>query len=168
MTEPFSFKRNYRTIEADEPGLEGFAIRVRAGISNDEHEALVAAYKDLLEYNIAYFQMEPKQRAAADERKDTPSRREWALMAPYIVGWNALGETADGEEKPLPPPAECGPDVFACVPLDAIAWMWRTIIEGYRSTGKAGSLPVKPPPSAGPTLVTKSPDAESRQGRRAS
>lgn len=165
MPDTFNFKRNYRRIDCDEPGYEGFWIKVRAGISNDERDALREARREGLEYNIAYLNMEPVERAAIDASGDTPRRREFALAAPFIVGWNAVGETDAGEEKPLPPPAEAGPDIFACVPVDIFIWMFQLVVDGYVASGKAMTSQPVSMPASGPQIVPM-PDADERKSRR--
>ena len=163
MTDGFSFKRNYRLIRCDEPGYEGFEIRVRAGISNDERDALTERWRELVDYNVAYREMEPVDRERVNESGDTPRRREWQLLAPLIVGWNAVGDrvdetTGETEEAPLPPPAEAGAEVFACVPADLLGWMRGCVLDGYVVSGKAlDSLP-KSTATSGPQIVRSEED----------
>lgn len=47
----------------------------------------------------------------------------WALMAPYVAEWNALGLDPDGNALPVPPPAEAGPDAFQAVDASLTLWL---------------------------------------------
>jgi hypothetical protein len=61
-----------------------------------------------------------------------------ALMAPYIVAWNVMGEEAITDDEgnitgyqtvPLPPPAEAGPDIFRAADLDGedLSWLFMEV-----------------------------------------
>ena len=109
--------------------------------------------------------MEPAARDAANDAHDTPRDRQWALLAPYIVGWNAVGETTDGEEKGMAPPAENGPAVFGCVPVDLFVWMWGVVADGYIASGKARESLPPSTPIAGPQIVPL-PASDERPAKR--
>ena len=62
------------------------------------------------------------------ELRDIPSGKDvtfedvWQVIHPYVTGWNLVGETDDGTQAPVPPPAEAGPDAFFM--LDAGLNLW--------------------------------------------
>lgn len=61
-----------------------------------------------------------------DDMAMTPEQtyaERWAVIAPYIRSWNAMGLDAEsGEMAPLPPPAEAGPSIFSA--LDRMVFIW--------------------------------------------
>ncbi len=123
----------------DEDGPLGFKIKVRQYITNAERDDIVRESNELRAYSLDYLAMDAAQRAALDEAGDTPRDREWRFLAPYIVEWNHAAETESGEIEPVPPPAGAGPEVFALVTPEQYAWMYQTVIGGWRATGKAKS-----------------------------
>jgi hypothetical protein len=47
----------------------------------------------------------------------------WPMLAPFVVGWNAVAlDLATGEYAPVPPPAEAGADAFRSV--DSLVTIW--------------------------------------------
>lgn len=140
--------------DAEFPELAGFAVEVRTSITNREQEDLQDAHNAILDYNAEWLRMEPAERAKADAANDTPRDREWALVAPMVRDWNAVGLDPDGNDVPIPPPAEAGPQTFMAVPAPAVAWITRVTLMGYRATGKAGGLPTPSTPTSGPRIVS--------------
>jgi hypothetical protein len=132
---PFRMADKKEWIACDQPGLEGFAVLVRTSVTNAEQDELRERFRANAAYQEAYFAAPAPER----DRDDTPRRRELALVAPYVLDWNAVGVGSDGDEKPLPPPAVAGPDAFECVTPDAERWIVQVVLLGYHATGKAGS-----------------------------
>lgn len=143
---PHSFAPRYGWEHCDVEGLEGFAIYVRRGITNREREDLNEAHQAIVEYEVAYVKSDPKKR----DHDDTPRKREMALIAPFIKDWNAVGLDADGNDAPIPAPADAGPDAFLAIEPEAYDWIVRHILLGYRASGKAGGWGVASPRSAAP------------------
>lgn len=135
LATPFSVGNRYRVECCPEEGLTGFCVEVRDNLMNFERDQLEAATDDIAVYNKAWLATPDDER----DHSDTPARRELTLIAPYIRAWNAVGiDTADGQEKPIPPPAEAGPQVFDLLEQPMTNWLRITIIRGYL-TGKGFS-----------------------------
>lgn len=68
----------------------------------------------------------------------------WALMAPLVREWNALGLDPDGAAVPVPAPAEAGPDAFAAIDASLTLWLLnelRQVHLGGEERGKESSAP---------------------------
>ena len=68
----------------------------------------------------------------------------WALMAPYVAEWNALGRDPDGNALPVPPPAEGGPDAFRAIDASLTLWLMgelRQVHLGGEERGKGSAAP---------------------------
>lgn len=112
------------------PGIAGFAVYVRTSMTKREQRDLQEAHAEIVEYGKTWV--------PGDDGGDTPHRRERALVAPYILAWNALGTNAEGEQVPVPLPKDVGIDAFDCIDEDAVRWVIRVLLVGYIITGKAG------------------------------
>ena len=132
---PYRVAQQTRWIVSDDPSCEGLAILVRTSITNAEQTALIAKHDDLTgDYAERWMALDPEQRDMAD----SPRARERALIAEYILDWNAVGLTEAGEEAPLPPPAEIGGAAFDLITVEETAWITQIVLLGYLATGKAG------------------------------
>lgn len=141
-------------IDCEEPGLAGFRILVRTSITNAEKADLTAAHEAIVRYEREEWRETPPEKRDFD---DSPGAREERLLAPHIHGWNVLGLTKDGEEKPVPPPAEAGPEAFRFVGPDEIAWMTNVVLIGYAVLGKAVTWSRPRATSPDPSATTASP-----------
>lgn len=150
---PYRVADRRRWIVSDEPDTAGLAVLVRAGITNLERDRLQEAHAEIAEDSDDWGDLEPAAREARQAAGDTPRDREWALLAPYVLGWNAVGLTPEGEERPLPPPAEAGPAAFAAVAVPELSWIIKTVLLGYRFTGKAGGFRLPSIATSGPRIA---------------
>jgi hypothetical protein len=124
----------------DEDGPKGLAIKVRKDITNRERDDLNDYYREhVSQYQSDWLKMTPEERVEVDLRDDTPRAREWRMLAPYILDWNAKAEDDDGEIRELPAPADAGPEVFNLITKDAIDWLMAMVLYGYRASGKVGN-----------------------------
>lgn len=138
---PYVVRRENRWIVCeDADGPQGFAIKVRQYLTNAERDDLVTDTNEIHRYSADYLTASIEERPALEERHGgTPRDLEWRHLAPYILEWNAAGETAKGDVEPIPPPAEGGPDVFLLITPEQYSWIYAIVVRGYRSMGKAGS-----------------------------
>jgi len=68
----------------------------------------------------------------------------WALMAPHVREWNALGLDPDGNAAPVPAPAEAGPDAFRAIDAGLTLWLLTQLREvhlGGEERGKGSAAP---------------------------
>lgn len=130
---PFRMAEEQEWIACDWEGCEGFAILVRTDITNAEQAALTRAHDAIVAGQEAWAALPPD----GQDLHQSPKYREWALIAPYVLDWNAEGRTIEGEWKPIPPPAEAGVDAFECITKDAATWVNRVVLVGYLALGKA-------------------------------
>ena len=130
----FSFAPRLSWHTSDIEGMEEFAIYARRDITMREREELMTAHRAIVDYEVAYLRPDFKER----DPGDTPRRREMAMVAPWVVEWNAVGIDADGNEVALPPPSVAGPDAFLAIDNAAYDWIVRYLLLGYKSSGKAG------------------------------
>lgn len=147
---PFSVADRWEWVACDDedyPELAGFAVEVRTSITNREQEDLLERHNAVLDFNAEWLGLDPAARARHDADGDTPRDREWALLAPLVRDWNAVGLDAEGNEAAVPPPAVGGPGSFMAVPAGAVSWITRVVLLGYRATGKAGGW--RPPATRG-------------------
>lgn len=63
-----------------------------------------------------------------------------ALLAPYVRAWNL----------PAPSPAEAGAEAFDALPVPAVSWLRRVVLNAYREGKGLGSWRKQPPGSPGP------------------
>lgn len=121
-------------IVSDDPSCAGLAVLVRTSITNAEQTALNAKHDE-----IAGSITEAWLKVPAHERdlSQSPRARERALLAPYVLDWNAVGVTDDGQEAPLPAPSVAGPAVFDAIAAAEYEWISRVVLIGYLATGKA-------------------------------
>ncbi len=145
--EPFVFGRE-KWVECDEPGLKGFKIKIKS-LTNAERTAVQDANNENVRYQAEYFKMPAPER----DRTDSPRRREWMMIAPYVLDWNAHGLDREGNVVPVPAPADAGPDVFDAIEPEASAWVAQTIVFGYSASPKGTTSSDGSPRGAGPTLV---------------
>lgn len=75
----------------------------------------------------------------------TKHRDLWPVIAPYVVSWNAIGETTEGTWEPIPPPAEAGPDAFQAIEPEFSSWIFFVLKFGHRG---GADLQKKPSGSA--------------------
>lgn len=125
-------------IVCDEEDMEGFAILVRTSISNAEQRDLLARHAVIVRDADAWEEEPPEQRKTRGEDAE-PRAREWTLMAPYVLDWNAA-EVVNGEPVPIPSPAVDGAAAFSRVTAQCSTWILRVLLIGYLSTGKARKL----------------------------
>jgi hypothetical protein len=119
-------------VHCDVPGCEGFAIEARANITNAERDWLNEQCDAMSAFQTEYLAT-PAPEREAKYGDDSPLRREWALAAPLVRDWNAVGLDAEtGEERPIPPPAVGGPDVFLCIFPVQSQWIMSTVLMSYR------------------------------------
>jgi hypothetical protein len=151
---PFRFGERREWVACDIAGMEGFAILLRTSITIGEQRDLVARYRD-----IRVYAGEVWDELAEDARDfaESPHMRERALIAPFVLDWNAEGINAEtGEYEPLPPPIEAGPAVFDCIEPEALDWVFSIVLVGYYTTGKAQL----PPPRSAPIGTTSGPSSQ--------
>lgn len=69
----------------------------------------------------------------------------WAILAPHVIEWNALGRDAvTGEIVPVPPPAVAGPSAFHAIEAGLTLWLAtqiKTAHLGGEERGKGVSTP---------------------------
>lgn len=124
----------------DEDGAKGLSVKVRKNITNKERDELNLYYKEhITDYQSEWLKMTDEEREEIDARDDTPRDREWRLLSEYILDWNAQAEDDDGNIRDLPAPAVEGPQVFELVTKDAVDFCMRSVLYGYRATGKASA-----------------------------
>lgn len=122
----------------DEDGAKGLSVKVRKNITNRERDDLNEHYREyIIEYQKQWLEMTDEERAEVDENDDTPRAREWRMLADYIEDWNAQAEDDDGNIVDLPAPKVAGAQIFELVTKDAVDWCMRSVLYGYRATGKA-------------------------------
>lgn len=131
---PYSMGPRLAWMCAEDEGLEGFCIHARRDITIREREELLEQHGKIAEYEVEYLRRDRGER----DVEDTPRRREMALLAPWIKEWNATGIDADGNDAPIPAPAEAGPEAFMAIDNAAYDWIVRHLLLGYRASGKAG------------------------------
>ena len=160
-------------MHCDEPGYEGFAIRVRHNITNDELLAFRKTQRDLRDFVTWWTEQyqewitaHPGEDLPEDHplNADTPRMREAACVCEYVVGWNAMGllevkdeqgqPTGELTEAPVPPPSEGGVAVFDLLDEAQRTWTIRRVMAGYLS-GKgirpsSAALPLTHAASDGP------------------
>lgn len=56
----------------------------------------------------------------------------WPVIAPYVVGWNAIAETSDGAWEAVPPPAEGGPEAFQVIEPEFSSWIFFVLKFGHQ------------------------------------
>lgn len=141
-TSPFVINKVHVWIECeDDDGPKGLAIKVRKDLTNRERDELNDHYREhVVEYEKAWRELSPEERAKTDADGDTPRDREWQILAAYILEWNVQAETPAGALEDVPSPADGGPAVFELVTKDALDWMMNVVLNGYRITGKANGL----------------------------
>lgn len=139
---PFVINKVNIWIECeDDDGPKGLRIKVRRDITNRERDDLNEWYRtEVGDYQREWLNYDAEKRAQTDADQDTPRDREWTMLASYILDWNIEAENTDGEIVAVPAPADGGPDVFHLVTKDAIDWMMKVVLVGYRATGKANGL----------------------------
>lgn len=121
-------------IVSDDPSCEGLAVLVRTSITNVEQRHLQTLHDEIAGPETEkWLQMKPEAR----DLSQSPRARERALLAPYVLDWNAVGLTKAGEEEPLPPPSVAGPEVFDAIAAAEYEWISRVVLIGYLATGKA-------------------------------
>lgn len=125
----------------DENGPKGLSIKVRKDITNRERDDLNDYYREnIADYQAEWEKLTPDERLQTDADGETPRDREWRLLADYVLDWNIEAETPDGEIAPVPSPADGGAAVFELITPEAIGWILRVVLMGYRATGKANGL----------------------------
>ena len=141
---PFAARR-YRWIACELDGYEGFQIEVRSNLLNREKLEFQKAYRAIGDYEKWWLeQLEAWSKEHPDEvmpddhalQVDTPRRRTDALVAPYVRAWNAMGvlvDDDDGNETPIPAPADGGPDVFLLTEEVMRDWIVGKVLVGYLS-----------------------------------
>lgn len=145
---PYRIAPRPEWIRCDLEGHEGFAILAPRDVTNAERDELQRRHQaEVVEYELAYY----KRPAAKRDPEDTPRRREQALVAPFVLDWNAVGLDGEGNEVPLPAPAAAGPEIFGALYVQLYQWIVRVVLMGYRATGKAGSWSAPSAPSPRPT-----------------
>lgn len=88
------------------PGGEPFRAQIRSNLTFGEIE-------DLDPNTLTWLQLFP-------------------VMAPHVVAWTLLGtEAATGDVKPVPPPAEAGPDAFRMLDKDLAWWLLMQLRAGH-------------------------------------
>lgn len=118
--------------DPDIPDQHGLAIYVRTSITNREQQRLHERHAEITEYATAWRESDNP------DWDDTPDSRLRALVAPYVVGWNARGYNEESVIVDLPPPAEAGPEIFDAIKYEAWRWIFQVVLYGYLATGKAG------------------------------
>ena len=147
-------------IVCDEPGLEGFAVLVRTGVTNAEQSVIRTRHDEIVGPVSEVWDALPPEERDIDAGPWSQQKR---LMAPYIHDWNARGfDLESGEWKTLPPPG--GPDGIGVAALDALpreyaAWCYDVVVTGYYVTGKAGAWMPRSA-SAGTTTEGSDPGAD--------
>lgn len=138
----FVVTRQFAWFECeDEDGAKGLAVKVRKNITNKERDELNEYYVEhIVKYQADWLKLTDDEREEIDAKGDTPRDREWKLLADYIEDWNAQAEDDDGKVHELPSPKAAGPVVFELVTKDVVDWCLKTVLYGYRATGKANGL----------------------------
>lgn len=132
---PYRVAQIQEWIICEEPECPGLAVLVRTSITNAEQVALNARHDDIAgSFTEAWLALPPDER----DMTNSPRMRERALLAPYVLDWNAVGVTEDGQEAPLPAPSVAGPEVFDAISAAEYTWISRIVLIGYLATGKAG------------------------------
>lgn len=76
----------------------------------------------------------------------------WALMAPHVRAWNALGVNVEtGETEPVPAPMDAGPEAFRCLEPAMTLWLasqLRTVHLGGDEREKKSATPADSPETA--------------------
>jgi hypothetical protein len=120
----------FRVECCPEDGYEDFCAEVRNNLTNAERDRFEEGHEAILAYDKVWKETPVEDR---DDR-DTPKRRELALIAPFVRAWNVQGvDAVSGELKPVPPPAEGGVDVFDLVEYPASEWLRHTVLSGFLS-----------------------------------
>src|SRR5690606_26216273 len=130
VMKPFVMQQVVRTECCELEGYEDFCITARVNLTNDERDALSAANDEVITYSDEWLALPEEER----DQEDTPHRRQMALVAPFIVGWNAHAiDAVTGEIAPVPPPAEGGAAVFDLIFPDLTEWIRRATLNSYLS-----------------------------------
>jgi hypothetical protein len=146
---PFAVLPRWSWEHCDVPGYEAFAVYVVRNLTNRDREELNEAHDGIVRAQVEWFALTPEERAS----RPTPRRMEQELIAPYVKDWNATGLDEDGKERPLPPPAEAGPDVFEAIYPEMYDWIVRHVLLGYRTGKGVGSWQTPSGSTSGPRIV---------------
>lgn len=148
---PFRFASDREWIACPVEGLEGFEIEVRTDITVGEQRAFIKGFDRITNVLAQKWRDTPE---AERDFAESPQMHQRALVAPYVLDWNAEGIDAEsGEWAPLPAPATAGPAVFDCITDAALDWIFDVILVGYYGSGKAK----RPEPPSAPTGDTSGP-----------
>lgn len=86
----------------------------------------------------------------------------WTAIAPHVRAWNALGlDIRTGETKPVPPPAEMGPDAFKHVDPMIGIWIGQQLQQTYHQAVANPKASAAPPPSASTPRPASAPGSDS-------
>lgn len=79
-------------------------------------------------------------------------------IAPYITAWNwTATDTETGDEVPVPPPAEAGPDVLRTLTREMVLWLFNVVRLGFQGGDKRKK-------ASPPLADTDAPDSEPSKG----